>query len=218
MDFDKTLEEFKATSQQALVAATSVAVVSVYLLQRAGDIFVFGLDPLSPNPQLEQFGLKFSYVTMSIAWPIVLAILCAAFRVLVARRTKLLTVLQPTDVTADVEADLFSLLSSLRGSTRLLVRIIGLLPIFGLMAMVLPQAFIWITYKSPYSVYEFGAGRSMLHPTVWLAVNLGFQAIGVGLSIGPVLDFRRVWWGVLANQPTQSASNPRLQRTADAAR
>ncbi|MDH5182081.1 MAG: hypothetical protein OEZ39_12310 [Gammaproteobacteria bacterium] len=77
MDIDeKILESYQAHSRNLFLLMAAVTVISVYIVSRAINVFFdheFALRVVKTEMQGDWQGLKFSYVSLSLIWPLILA-------------------------------------------------------------------------------------------------------------------------------------------------
>lgn len=82
---EEILESVKTTSKLCTTTLVAVALVTLYLLQRAVGALLGSVDATSATPQagiggVPGFGvLEFSFASLSIVWPLVLSMFCLAF-------------------------------------------------------------------------------------------------------------------------------------------
>jgi hypothetical protein len=76
MDFqEKLLDSLKEVFRLKLILLASVVCISVYLLDRSSQLMGGQLDPVSFNSQAAIHSLNFSFFSLSILWPLLLATL-----------------------------------------------------------------------------------------------------------------------------------------------
>lgn len=207
----ETFTDTLRTLSKSLVAlGVGVLALSVYLLQRAADIIVFGLqpsggigvDPMSRQPQTLQYGLKFSYLTLSIVWPIVLGVLCTVFIAVSQKRASIVAAISETgqDGAEAILADPFYFTTSTDRQRRLLVSF-GWLPSASIICVGAAQLFVALALSN---VVTLGR-QAAIHPNAWVALNGVLQVIGVSLGLRLVWDFGRNQQLVRAMQPVFGA-------------
>jgi hypothetical protein len=97
VDPEQVLSTAQVLSKQVLVLLIATLVLSLYLIQRGfaevitGGIFTVQQPGGQPGgPQLERWGLSFSYLALSVFWPLVLGSCCVAFQMVLLKRHSLL--------------------------------------------------------------------------------------------------------------------------------
>ncbi|MFY9820557.1 MAG: hypothetical protein WAM82_04195 [Thermoanaerobaculia bacterium] len=162
--------------------AAAILLLSAYLVQRAAEILVYGLDPLSRRPQIEQYGLKFSYLTLSVVWPIAAGLFAAAFAGVRAKRDAVVAAMaaKGIDVREARLADAFYITIDSVGQRRLL-RILGWAPLVSIVTLAASQLSVALVYSPVLrrsETYTFS-----LEPRVWVAVNAVLQVLSAGVGI-----------------------------------
>jgi hypothetical protein len=191
MDVESKLyDSLKTLSKLAISALVAVVGLSVYLIQRSVDVAVDWTDPFSPKPQSEHWGLAFSFMTLSIMWPVVLGALCAAFRVVVMKVTAVLSLLR--ERSDDLSAELLSALTPLLPPPRLLnrasVRVaLCLFPFVALGSFVASQVLAFFKYGR--GTAFFFRDPVTLDARVWILLNCGAQLCAVLLGASLMMRF-----------------------------
>jgi hypothetical protein len=179
------LETLRFESKAALSLLVAVALVSAYLLQRTGQILVFGLDPLSPQPQASQIGLEFSYLTLSVAWPIVLGVLCTSCDFVARKRLGILKELNNRGLaTADVallDPLYFTLPRTL--SLRLLLWLLGLAPVTSIALVFGAQLSVTVSRFLEGHADITLTGYHWIPVDIWVLLNLVVQCLAVGVGV-----------------------------------
>ena len=84
---EQVLATVQVLSKQVLLLLVATLVISVYLIQRSVSELLLGNVNMSTAGQMSSWGRSFSYLTLSLIWPLVLGCCCVAFQVLLKRHS-----------------------------------------------------------------------------------------------------------------------------------
>jgi len=157
--------------------AGAILLLSAHLVQSAAEIVVLNLDPISVHSQVEQLGLKFSHLTLLVAWPIAVGIACAIFAIMRGKRDEVLGAIEKAGI--DKKQTILSdplYITARISSHRRLLSLLGWAPLASIFIVVAAQLLITMRYL-PYDFY-------FRHIT-WIVINVVIQLISasVGLSL-----------------------------------
>lgn len=94
---DRFIQSHDRATNSLIVFFALILILSIYLFQRAlTDLMNVGPIVLawSYGTQVHLLGLRFSYVTLTLAWPIILGLFCLAFRYFVSNKLLLMSFLK----------------------------------------------------------------------------------------------------------------------------
>lgn len=131
---EKFLDSFKQVSLLHVSCCAIVLCLCGYLLDRSMLVIGGEINPVDSARQTEGFGLEYSYLVMSIAWPIVLGVFCFAFGQLDKKRNRLLHKISQAFEEPELLAPAYFELKAVPQKLRVLVR---WLPLFSLIVYVL---------------------------------------------------------------------------------
>jgi hypothetical protein len=186
----KSLEDALRSLSKLLALMTgAIFLLSAYLVQRAAEIVVFNLDPLSPKLQLEQYGLKFSHLTLSVAWPIAVGIACAIFASMRGKRDEILAAIEKagTDKKQTILRDPLYFTARTSSHQRLL-SLLGWVPLISIFTVVAAQLLVTVMYSPAVRAFDKSnplPGMFSFLPITWIVINVVIQLISasVGLSL-----------------------------------
>lgn len=181
---DKLLASATVLSKTGLALLLSIATISAYLIQRSISVMANWTNPLNPQPQAARLGLAFSYLTLSILWPLILGALCLAFGRISRKRSHVLSTLRrelrevDDDIFNSLDPFLFNLPESLPAFR--FVRAVFWLPITSISLLLFSQVIAYLRFSGPVEeTFLMGYVLSSITATLWAGVNLLLQLLAV---------------------------------------
>ena len=187
-----------------------VIAVSVYLAQRT--FFVAGNMAAT---QAEVFGLSFSYITLSLVWPIILGVFCSIYVVLGNKRMRLLDELQRQGLKAESTSllDVYSFEVPRGAGSRFLLAVIRFLPLTSISIVALANLSVLLAEMRGQSYTGRQASHS-LPQEVWLTALL-VQAAGIVVAVRLIWPFHSAFRGSSRSEVHKVAATSILKKGSE---
>jgi hypothetical protein len=91
---EKLLESVKGISTAYFGVSLLLVASSLYLISRSINVSFGKVNPTSFTSQASYIDLQFTYLTLTILWPIIIGILCLALVALCKREIEIMTILK----------------------------------------------------------------------------------------------------------------------------